>query len=66
MPPISLTVNLPSMARVQLDMGADGWGRLRRDAATRAGRHLAAAQKIDPDNVNVLVLLGKLREDRRP
>ncbi|HEY2346800.1 MAG TPA: ankyrin repeat domain-containing protein [Xanthomonadaceae bacterium] len=51
------------MARYELDMGADDWGRLRRDAAGRAGRLLAAAQKIDPDNANVLVLLGKLRED---
>jgi tetratricopeptide (TPR) repeat protein len=51
------------MARYELDTGADGWGRLRRDAAGRAGRQLAAAQKIDPDNTNVLVLLGKLRED---
>jgi tetratricopeptide (TPR) repeat protein len=51
------------MTRYELDMGADGWGRLRRDAAGRAGRQLATAQRIDPDNVKVLVLVGKLRED---
>jgi hypothetical protein len=51
------------MARYEMDMGADDQGRLRSDAATRAGRHLAAAHNIEPDNANALVLLGKLRED---
>ena len=50
------------MARYYLDMGNEG-NQVNREALGHAGRELDQAEKIEPDNANVQVLLGKVRED---